>query len=79
MNLYCIWNKDYEWCCFVFETTRNRAKHRGASYFGERYIDMRCQTLKKGVNMPTPHVVDDIDAPGYDMVLKLGYSFAEEE
>lgn len=79
MNLYCIWDRDYEWCCYVFETTRNKAKERASGYFGEEYIDMRCKTLKKGVNVPVPHVVDSDTAPGYDMVLKLGYSFAEEE
>lgn len=79
MNLYSVCNKDYEWCCYVFETTRNKAKERGSGFLGERYIDTRCKTLNKGVNVPTPHVVKSTDDPGYEMVLKLGYSFAEEE
>ena len=79
MNLYRVSNKDYEWCCYVFETTRNKAKAFGASCFGEDYTDMRCTTLKKGINVDRPRVVDCEDDEGHDIVLKCGYRFATEE
>ena len=79
MNLYSVWDRNYEWCCFVFDTTRNRAKLRVAESFGEDYIDMRCKTLKKGVNVPYPMLVDCDDADGYDIVLQCGYHYATEE
>ena len=78
MNLYVVTDTNYEWGCFVFETTRNRAKLRTAESLGMTYIDMRCKTLKKGVNVPAPMMVDDTDSPGYDMVLKCGFHYEEE-
>lgn len=72
MNLYIVTDANYDWGCFVFETTRNRAKLRVAKSLFQEYIDMRCITLKKGVNVPEPMVVDDENAEGYDMVLQCG-------
>ena len=79
MNLYHVWDRHYEWCCFAFNTTRNRAKARVAELFDQEYIDMRCKTLKRGVNVPVPMVVDCDTDEGYDMVLKCGYRYATEE
>ena len=79
MNLYSVTDKTYDWCCYVFATTRGRAKALGASYIGVDYIDARCSTLKRGVNFSQEMVVDDTDSPGYEMVLKCGYEFADEE
>lgn len=79
MNLYIVWDKNYEWCCYAFDTTRNRAKLRVAESFGEDYINMRCKTLRKGINLPYPMLADSEDAEGYDIVLQLGYRYATEE
>ncbi len=79
MNLYKVMDANYDWCCFVFETTRNRAKLRVAESLGQEYIDMRCKTLKKGVNVPRPMTVDDETAEGYDMVVQCGYGYSYEE
>ena len=75
MNLYMVLDNSYEWCCFVFDTSRNRAKKRVADEFYCEYIDMRCKTLKKGVNIPIPMLVTHPDDNGYDMVLNLGYQY----
>lgn len=79
MNLYMVLDANYDWCCFAFDITRNRAKKRVADEFSHEYIDMRCKTLKKGVNVPIPMLVTHPDDDGYDMVLKCGYHYAEEE
>lgn len=79
MNLYQVWDAQYEWCCFVFEITRDRARLRVARYFDIDYIDTRCKTLRKGVNVPLPMVVDSETAEGYDVVLNCGYHYMTEE
>ena len=79
MNLYMVSDSDYEWGCFVFETTRGRAKAWVAGHFGYPYIDMRSNLLVHGVNVPTPMLVDCDDDPGYAEVLRCGYHFSTEE
>lgn len=79
MNLYQVWDANYEWCCFVFDVTRNRAKMQVAESYGEDYINMRCKTLKKGVNVPAPMLVDSDTDDGYELVLQYGYRYASEE
>jgi hypothetical protein len=78
MNLYIVYDSNYDWGCFVFETTRNKAKKRAAEHFFMDYIDMRCKTLKKGVNFPYPKTVDSEDDEGYSTVLALGHHYANE-
>ena len=78
-NLYLVCAADYEWCCFVFDVSRNKAKARGAEYFGEEYINMRCKTLVRGVNYPFSRVVDCETDEGYEMVQQCGYRFLTEE
>ena len=79
MNLYMVTDSNYEWCCFVFETSRNRAKLWVSKSFDESYISLRCKTLKKGINLSLPMLVDDVDSEGYDIVLECGYRFATED
>lgn len=78
MNLYVVSPSNYEWDCYVFETTRGKARLRVARCFGIEYTDTRSKLLKRGVNVPEPMVVDDESSPGYDMVLKCGYHYEEE-
>ena len=54
MNLYMVLDSNYDWCCFAFDTSRNKAKLSVAREFGNEYTEMRCKTLKKGVNVPAP-------------------------
>lgn len=79
MNLYQVLDKNYEWCCYVFDVSRNSAKARVAESYGEDYINMRCKTLTKGVNVPIPMMVDDEESMGYDIVLKCGYRYVGED
>ena len=79
MNLYRVHGFDDCSCCFVFDTSRGRAKARVASYFNCEYINMRCQILAHGVNVPFLMVVDSPDAVGYEYVLKCGYRYATDE
>ena len=78
MNLYQVWDKNYEWCCFAFDTSRNKAKLRVAESFFCDYIDMRCMTVKKGVNVQVPMLVDHPNAEGYDMVLYYGGRYEQD-
>jgi len=78
-NLYSVCAADYEWSCFVFDTSRNKAKLRAAERFGEDYINMRCKTLKRGVNYPFSLVVDCETDEGYEMVLQCGFRYMTEE
>ena len=58
-----VCDSNYDWCCFAFDTSRNMAKLSVARKFGNEYTEMRCKTLKKGVNVPFPMIVthpDDI-------------------
>ena len=66
------------WCCFVFDVSRKKAKLWVANYFDERYLSLRCKTLRKGINCPYPLIVDCETAEGYDLVLNCGYRFANE-
>lgn len=79
MNLYSVSDCNYEWCCFVFDTSRNRAKMRVAKYFDMDYIDMRCKLCKRGVNISMPMIVDDETSDGYDVVLNCGYHYLSED
>ena len=76
-----VLDSNYDWCCFAFDTSRNRAKKSVADEFYCDYIDMRCKTLKKGVNVPAPMLVTHPEDKGYDLVLNCGYHYAlpEEE
>ena len=79
MNLYRVTDANCEWCCFVFDTSRNHAKVWVSNHFDESYISLRCKTLKRGVNVPHPMLIDYYDSEGYDIVLNCGYCFATEE
>ena len=79
MNLYMVLDANYDWCCFAFDTSRNRAKKRVANEFGCDYIDMRCKTLKKDVNVLIPMLVTHPNDNGYDIVLNYGFRYPEEE
>lgn len=79
MNLYMVLDSNYDWCCFAFDTSRNRAKKRVADEFYCDYIDMRCKTLKRDVNVPVSMLVTHPDDKGYDVVLSCGFHYATEE
>lgn len=80
MNLYQVADAQYEWCCFVFDVSRNRAKASAAEYFGCDYIDMRCKTLKKGLqSVQIPTIVDSDADEEYKVVLECGYRYYDEE
>lgn len=79
MNLYQVSDKDYDWICYVFDVSRNRAKAMVAESFGIDYVDMRCKTLRKGVNIQTPTMVDDEQDEAYKTVLECGYRYCSEE
>ena len=79
MNLYLVKYDNFEWSCFAFDTSRGRAKLRVAKEFGKEYIEMRCKTLKKGVNVPLPMLVTHPDDEGYDIVQKCGYHYDTDE
>ena len=79
LNLYMVQDADYDWCCFVFDVSRNKAKSSVAEYFGYEYTDMRCKTLKKSVNFPYPKIVDCESEEGYGYVKQLGYEYVKED
>ena len=79
MNLYMVLDNNYDWCCFAFDTSRNKAKKKVADEFSCDYIDMRCKTLRKGVNVLIPMLVTHPNDNGYDMVLNCGYHYATED
>ena len=79
MNLYMVTDSNYEWCCFVFDTSRNRAKLWVSNHFDESYISLRCKTLRKGINLSQPMLIDDPASEGYNLVLECGYRFATED
>lgn len=79
MNLYNVMDKNYEWSCFVFAPTRNKAKCMVADHLFQDYIDLRCRLLRRGLNTPLPLVVDCPEDTGYDLILKCGYSYMNEE
>lgn len=79
LNLYMVLDSQYDWCCFAFDVSRNKAKMRVAEHFGCDYTEMRCKTLKKGVNVAIPMLVDHPDEKGYDLVKQCGYEYKEEE
>ena len=72
-------DNNYDWWCFVFDTSLNRAKKRVADEFYCDYIDMRCKTLKKGVNISIPMLVTHPDDNGYDIVFDYGFHYATED
>lgn len=72
-------DKNYDWGCFVFAYTRNKAKAYVAKHFNCEYIDMRSRLLKRGLNLSYPMIVDCPEDTGYDLVLKCGYSYMNEE
>lgn len=79
MNLYMVLDNNYDWCCFAFDTSRNKAKKKVADEFYCEYIDMRCKTLKKDINVSAPMLVTHPDDKGYDIVLGYGFHYATED
>ena len=80
MNLYRVTDWTYDWCCFTFDTTRNKAKLAVAKEFDIDYVDMRCKTLVKDVKETNePSVVYSEDHKDYPIVKKLGYKYDTPE
>lgn len=78
MNLYCVWDEQYEWCCFIFARTRNEAKVMWAGEFGQEYTSARCKTLRKGLGFPIRKCVASPYDPDYGVVVGLGYEYKED-
>ena len=78
MNLYMVLTSQYDWCCFAFDVSRNKAKIAVAQEFDCEYTEMRCKTLKKGVNILSPMLVTDDESEGYEIVKSLGYEYGED-
>lgn len=76
-NLYLVMDSNYDWCCFAFETTRNKAKLIAANEFDCDYKDMRCKTLEKGVDISRAMLVTCEEDDGYNLVKELGYEYRE--
>jgi hypothetical protein len=51
MNLYMVYPRGDDWCCYIFAETRNKAKMMLLHYFtyDDEYIDYGCRTIKKDV------------------------------
>ena len=79
LNLYMVYDRNSEYCCFVIEKTRGRAKAWAAGTWGEDFIDMRCYLLKKGVDAEKPMLIECETDEGYDIVLACGYHYMTEE
>ena len=80
MNLYLVYVGRFEWCCFVFTTSRNRAKMLVMQCFGtdDPYTDYRCITKQKDVG-GTERVIDWQEDEEYYRVTELGFSYKEPE
>lgn len=78
LNLYMVMDSNYDWCCFAFDISRNKAKLSVAQEFDQEYTDMRCKTLKKGVNISVPMLVTCPEDKGYDIVQSCGYEYRED-
>lgn len=77
MNLYQVWTKDYDWCAYCAAGTRNHAKLMVAKEFGEEYTDMRCKTIRRGVNAEIADVIDSDLHPLYHLVKECGYCYVD--
>ena len=77
MNLYRVYPRfDEDWCCFVFEETRNKARNRFAGYFSEdhKYIDFNAVCVRKNV-----HGEPEICASDCERLEELGIHYSTEE
>lgn len=79
LNLYMVMDSQYDWCCFAFDISRNKAKLSVAQEFDYEYTEMRCKTLKKGINVSLPMLVTHPDDKGYDIVKACGFEYGKEE
>lgn len=80
MNLYNVMDKNYDWGCFVFAPTRNKAKTIVSKHFDQEYIDLRSTLLKRSVSNPSYClVVDCPEDKNYYLVEQLGFSYNDEE
>lgn len=79
MNLYQVWTKEYDWCAYCIAGTRNLAKLRVAREFDCEYIDMRCETVCKGINSEIADVIDSEDHPMYYLVAECGHCYVDED
>ena len=78
MNLYQVWTSEYDWCAYCIAPTRSKAKLMVAHEFGEEYTDMRCKTIRKGVNAGFACVIDSELHPLYHFVTEFGCCYVDE-
>lgn len=61
INLYLVYPRSDEWCCYIFAESRNKAKYMIVGHFshydGSEYIDYNAVTIKKDVG-GSPEVCD---------------------
>ena len=77
MNLYAIYPSSYDWCCYVFAETPNKAKYMLVRYFNEQdeqYIDFRYGVVGKDVGGKA-----EICDWNCKRLSDLGVSYAEED
>jgi len=51
MNLYAVYPRRGDWCCYVFAETQNKARARVVGYFDseDEYIDFGAKLVRKDV------------------------------
>lgn len=81
VNLYFVHQEYAEYGCFVFASTRNKAKSLCVNHFtdDESYIDMRSRTMAKNVGGRNNVVVDCQYDDAYKRVLDAGCEFISDE
>ena len=57
MNLYLVHSCESEWGLYCFAHSANKAKMLVAHEMDDEYINMRCETIRRGVNVPFEVVV----------------------
>lgn len=79
MNLYLVHSCESEWGCYCFAHSANKAKMLVAHEMDDEYINMRYETLRRGVNVPFEVVVLDDEQPEYEHVKRCGFEYKEDE
>ena len=56
-----------------------KQKRKGNYHHNGNKTEMRCKTLKKGVNIPFPMLVTHPDDKGYEIVKSCGYEYGSDD
>lgn len=76
MNLYCVYPRGGDWCCYVFEETRNKARAQLVGHFdnNDEYIDFGAALIAKDTGGDAQ--VCDMNC---DRLERLGARYREED